>query len=401
MSDPGAQARIDTLLQIGLRLARTTASGRIALVKAAENIDPSWMPPRQQAQLGALLDQARAAKPEPITFAEVERVLKQAWGVRSVSDELDSLEREPVATTPLSQVHRAVHAGAPVAVKVLRPGLASAVRQDLMLAEALLAPAASAFPGFDPLPLLSEARERIMDELDLDNEAAMMRRFARGLRDGPVVAPRPVTALCRETVLVSSWLEGTSLAAAVAGGVGFEHDTTAAALLQFVIGGLREGLVHCDLDLADVLLLEDGRVGVVDYGAAASVDRERADEALAAVSAFAVGDGAGLDAALTALGVLEPGHGAAALSVAGSVLADLGGPDASRLDAGAVRALVLRLAEVDQATGLELLLAGRPVPGDLYPARGLGQLVSVLARIGASGIWREQVAAALERGWGS
>jgi hypothetical protein len=39
------------------------------------------------------------------------------------------------------------------------------------------------------------------------------------------------------------------------------------------------------------------------------------------------------------------------------------------------------------------------VPGDLYPARGLSQLVSVLARIGASGVWREQVAGALERGW--
>jgi hypothetical protein len=401
MSESGAaRARIDTLMQIALRLARSTTTGRIALVKAADHIDPSWIPSRLDASLGEVLRQAGAARPQPIPFAEVERILQQAWGVRRVSEELDSLDPTPVAITPLAQVHRGVHAGAPVAVKVLRPGLTSAVRQDLTLADTLLAPAAGIVPGLDPAALLAEARERIMDELDLDHEAAMMRRFARALRDGPVLAPLPVTVLCRETVLVSTWLEGTSLASALAAGdVGCGHDITAAALLQFVIGGLREGLVHCDLDLDDVLLLADGRIGVVDYGAVASFPRERADLALAAVSAFAAGDADGLDAALAGLGLLEPGHGAAALALAQAVLGDLGGPDTTRLDAAAVRGLADRLARVDQSAGLELALAGRPVPGDLYPARGLSQLVSVLARIGASGVWREQVAGALEHGW--
>ena len=45
------------------------------------------------------------------------------------------LDPEPIAVTPSAQVHRGVLEGRPVAVKLLRPGLASSVRQDLVLLE--------------------------------------------------------------------------------------------------------------------------------------------------------------------------------------------------------------------------------------------------------------------------
>ena len=53
--------------------------------------------------------------------------------------------RRPV--TPTAQVHRGVLDGREVAVKVLRPGLAGSVRQDLSLLEGLIAPLAAAFPA--------------------------------------------------------------------------------------------------------------------------------------------------------------------------------------------------------------------------------------------------------------
>ncbi len=393
-SEQEALARINSLIQIGLRLALSTSSGRIVLAKLAANLDPRWIPPPLADSLGAALAQATAARPEALAFAEVERLLTSAWGVRRVQDELDALDPEPVAVTFTSQVHRGVHAGAPVAVKILRPGVAAAFRQDLMLVDTLLAPLGGAFPGVNPGALLAEARERGLDECDLEHEAAQMRRFGRALRGSPVVVPVPVSDLCRETVLVCSWLEGTP----VAGGVGFAHDTTAAALLQFVIGGVREGLIHCDLDAEDVLILPDGQIGVVDFGAVAVMDRTRADRCLAALDAFAAGDPAAFGDALTELGVLAPGHGDAALALARAALGPLGGAEASRLDSDAVLAVEGRLEGLESAS-VELLLAARLAPTDLYPARGIAQLFSLIARLGASGVWLDQVRAALVAGW--
>ena len=47
----------------------------------------------------------------------------------------------------------------------------------------------------------------------------------------------------------------------------------------------------------------------------------------------------------------------------------------------------------------ELILAGALPPEDLWPARGAAQLFSTIARIGATGAWRELARAAVRDGW--
>lgn len=393
-SDEEAPTQVNRLIQIGLGVALSTSIGRIALAKAATNLDPLWVPERLRGDVAAALERASAARPAALSFSEVERILTTAWGVAQVSDELDSLDPVPVAVTFTAQVHRGVHAGSPVAVKVLRPGVGAAFGRELALLDVLLAPLSGTLPGLDPGALLAEARERVLDECDLENEAALMRRFGRALRGSPVVVPVPVGELCRETVLVASWLDGEPLAA----GVGLGHDSSAAALLQFVVGGLRAGLVHCDLDLDDVLVLANGQLAVLDFGAAAVVERGRADRCLAVLDAYGAADPDGFGDALAELGLLAPGQGRAALAVATAALGELAGDARSRLDAGAVVAALGRLEGVETEAA-ELLAAARLAPGDLYPARGIAQLVSVIARLGASGRWLEQVRAALTDGW--
>jgi len=64
-------------------------------------------------------------------------------------------------------------------VKVLRPGIADQVRQDLNLLETLIRPLGAAFPP-----------------------------SRRGCH-----VPAPVSALCHERVLVSAWVDGTPVGA--------------------------------------------------------------------------------------------------------------------------------------------------------------------------------------------
>lgn len=385
--------RIDTLVRIGLRLARSAPSGRVLLARIADSIDLEWVPrpwgDDVVAQLKAAHEQAR----QPIEFGRLERALRDAWGVPP-TDELEELDPHPVAVTASSQVHRGVLDSKPVAVKVLRPGLAAAVRQDLSLLESLLAPLGAAFPALDPGALIAEFRERILDELDLEHEATTQRRFHRALRRHPwLVVPAPVTRLSHEGVLVSEWVDGVPLWRAP------DPDQSTARLVVFVIGALRAGIVHADPHPDDVLVLDDGRLAILDFGATRVVeDPARVDAAAEVVEGFAEGDAARFGAGLERLGALPPEHAAGALELVRDALGELGGADAARLDSRAVLAardrLFARPRELSQLIG-----AGALPPEDLWPARGAVQVFATTARVGATGAWRELVRAALKDGW--
>lgn len=388
-----ALRRIDALVQVAMRLAGSAPSGRIALAKLATALEEAWVPPAWRGSVWPELQRARdAAVADPIPARGVERALREAWGAKP-SEELDELDTDPVAVTPTSQVHRAVLEGTDVAVKLLRPGLANAVRQDLALLESLAGPLGSAFPALDTQAILREVRERVQDELDLEHEAETMRRFQRKLRNHPhLVVPAPATRLSHPEVLVSQWMDGVPLREAK------DVDAAAAWLVIFTLGGIRAGMVHADPDPDDVLELPDGRLAVLDYGATCTVSRERADLGLGLVEAFAAGEGAALGQALEALGTLPADQGEAALELARTALGELGEPGVSRLDSGAVVAIGRRAAGSPDAA-LELGMTGALPPEDLWPLRGAGQAFGTIAQVGASGDWLELTLRALRDGW--
>lgn len=384
--------RIDALIQVGLRLARSAPSGRILLARIADSIDLDWIPRPWGDGVVAQLEAAHASGREEIALPQIERILANAWGTEP-SHELDDLDPEPVAVTPSSQVHRAVLDSSPVAVKVLRPGLAASVRQDLALLEGLLAPLGVAFPALDPVAVVREFRERVLDELDLEHEATTQRRFHRALRGHSfLLVPAPVTRLTHESVLVSEWVDGVALWQAP------NPDEAAARLVVFVLGALREGIIHADPHPDDVLVLDDGRLAILDFGATRTVQGERVDSAAAAIEAFAAEDAHQLGTALERLGALPAVLAPTLLDLLAHTLGDLGRPEPARLDSDAVLAARDRLFARPRQLS-EVIAAGAMPPEDLWPARGSVQLFATIARVGATGPWRELVRAALRDGW--
>ena len=333
----------------------------------------------------------------------VERQLREAWG--RVDGVLDELDPEPVAVRPGGQIHRGVHDGAPVAVKVRRPGLAPVVRGDLVLVDQATRLMAGAVPGLDVTGLLGEVRERVLDEFDLEHEASVQRSFARALRSSErFVVGRPVSELSGETVLVTPWVEGRPLVELAgedrnaAARLGAAH-----ALVAFHLGAARFGTVHADPDPRDALLTLDGRLAILDFGATARVRAERLDLAMAILDALAQRDAAGLARALDALGWL-PGaaadDGAMLLGLAERVLGPfLEGP--AVLDPDAVGDMVERAGQAAAPEAAALIRRTRVQPQDLWPLRGLVQLVLALAPLGVEADWLALCREALARGWDS
>ena len=386
--------RVDALIRVGLRLARSAPSGRILLARIAESIDLEWIPRPWGDDIAIELEAAHEKAREEISLRQIERILGGAWGTKP-SDELDDLDPEPVAVTASSQVHRGVLESSPVAVKVLRPGLAASVRQDLALLEGLLAPLGAAFPALDPGGVVREFRERVLDELDLEQEATAQRRFHRALRSHPfLLVPAPITRLTHEAVLVSEWVEGVPLWRAP------NADEAAARLVVFVLGGLRAGIIHADPHPDDVLVVDDGRLAVLDFGATRTVKPERVEAVVTAVDAFAADDADGLGAALEQLGALPASHAFTLLELGKHALGELAGPSPARLDSEAVVAARDRLFARPRELS-DLIRAGAMPPEDLWPARGAAQLFATIARVGGTGPWRELVRASLREGWAS
>jgi predicted unusual protein kinase regulating ubiquinone biosynthesis (AarF/ABC1/UbiB family) len=389
-----------SLLREALRrageLLQATTAARLALQGVKQRIDLDALPPEIRDQVAEGL--ARVAAPEPLPWREVEAVLREAWGTKP-DRVLARIDRKPVAVRPASQVHRGVaDDGQPVAVKVLRPGITTALRSELGLADAAAAVVGAALPAVDMPALAREARERLLDELDLEYEGGVQRSFARALRrHGELGVPGVHSALTHETVLVSDWVDGTT----VADLLGEQRDRAAGLLARFHLGAAVFGTVHADPDPRDALLDGAGRLWILDFGATRAVQRDRV--VLAADAFDALTDAAGADRfaeAVAGIGWLPWAEARRAHSLAREILGPMvAGDQTVRLDAATLAAIAQR-AQTRRGELLALALRGRPAPQDLWPLRMLAGLGATLAQIEAGGEWAALTRTALREGWG-
>lgn len=364
-----------TLLDTGVRLARQAPTGRVALTRAADLVDEEAVPAEVREAVDAVF--AGLPAPEPLDRKTVERALKDAWG-RPPGKVLDDLEDTPLAVRAGAQVHRGELDGAAVAVKVRRPGIDRALRNDLSLVETLAAPLSAAFPALDAGSILRDVREQAADEIDLESEAETQRRVARAVRhvEG-IVIPRAHTELAAPGVLVTDLLVGTTLRD---GGRPDDPTAAATALVHAHVTAARDaGLALLDARPGHVVVLRDGRLGLLGAGVARQVDPARVRIALDALAALRDDAPAALAAAAEAAKMVPPDAARAAHPPLRAIAAPLvDGP--ALLDAGALVALARR-GDDHAAPLLRLVPEVSATPDDVWLTRSTGQVLALLARL--------------------
>jgi predicted unusual protein kinase regulating ubiquinone biosynthesis (AarF/ABC1/UbiB family) len=263
------------------------------------------LPPSYLDALGRLQDQV-----EPISFADVERVVQGELGIR-LSKGFSSFEAEPLAAASLGQVHRAaLRDGRVVAVKVQRPDIRERVAEDLAvmddIAEFLDKHAGRGGP-LDFGETVREFRRTILQELDYRREAQNMLRLAENLHEFPrIVVPRPVDDYTTSRVLTMEFVAGrkvtdiTPLMRQDVDGARLAADLFRAYLHQIVI----DGFFHADPHPGNVFLTDDGRIALLDLGMVSRLSPVRQDQLLKLL--LAVGEGNGDKAAELALEIGEP-----------------------------------------------------------------------------------------------
>jgi predicted unusual protein kinase regulating ubiquinone biosynthesis (AarF/ABC1/UbiB family) len=253
----------------------------------------------------ALTKLQEAAPPMPTTT--VHRVLDEQFG-RRWPDRFQSFDEVPAAAASIGQVHRAVWAdGREVAVKLQYPGAGPALLADFTQLSRMAWLFSRMSPGLEVKPLLAELKERVLEELDYALEADAQRRFAAAFADDPDIAiPRVVASAPK--VIVTEWLEGTPLSRIIASGTQAERDQAGSLLaLLHYSAPARAKLLHGDPHPGNFRILEDGRLGVVDFGAVARLP-DGFPEPLGRLTRLALdGDSDGVMREMRAEGFLRPG----------------------------------------------------------------------------------------------
>jgi predicted unusual protein kinase regulating ubiquinone biosynthesis (AarF/ABC1/UbiB family) len=216
----------------------------------------------------AALTKLQEAAP-PLPAPTVHKVLAEQLGPRW-RQRFKELDEVPAAAASIGQVHRAVwRDGRMVAVKVQYPGAGEALLADLGQLTRLANLFRVVQPGLDVKPLVTELRARITEELDYELEAAAQKAFAKAYADDDgILVPRVVAASPR--VLVTEWIEGIPLARVISSGSTPQRDLAGLRLASLHFSApSRAGLLHADPHPGNFRLLDDGRLGVLDFGAVA------------------------------------------------------------------------------------------------------------------------------------
>jgi len=207
----------------------------------------------------------------PLPAKAVHRVLDQQLGTRW-RERFSSFDDVPTASASIGQVHRAVWSdGREVAVKVQYPGADEALRADLRTLQRFAGLFGTVMPGTDVRPVLDELTARTEEELDYRIEADNQRAFARAFDGDPrFVVPHVVASAPK--VVVTEWLSATPLSAIIQNGTREQRNRAGALLAEFHFASPAVvGLLHSDPHPGNFMLLDDGRLGIIDFGATAAM----------------------------------------------------------------------------------------------------------------------------------
>ena len=235
----------------------------------ALSIFEAALPPELAGPYRATLTRLQEAAP-PLPASTVHKVLAADLG-DDWRDMFAEFDDRPAAAASIGQVHRATwHDGQQVAVKIQYPGAGKALMNDFTQISRVARLFGVLMPGLDVKPLLDELRDRVAEELDYRLEATAQETFAQAYSGDPdIVVPHTVAAT--DHVLVSEWIGGTPLSAIISAGTKEQRDRAGLLLVRLLFSSpARAALLHADPHPGNFRLLDDGRLGVLDFGA---VDR--------------------------------------------------------------------------------------------------------------------------------
>lgn len=239
------------------------------------------LPPAYRDELSRLLDDTL-----PLPFAVIDSVLSNELGAdwRRFFTEI---AEKPLASASIGQVHRgALEDGEPVAIKIQRPGAEADFERDFDIVRDIVR-----YTRLHALLRMTRQQlEAIVDEVigftrsefDYCHEAEAARRL-RSMEIEGMYVPRVHDELCTRRVLTTEFVEGITLNN-VLDHLDDPHwldrhrvnrDRLARQIMRNqLMQALRCGFFQADPHPANLILMDDGALGYVDFGIVGELDEQ-------------------------------------------------------------------------------------------------------------------------------
>ncbi len=205
-------------------------------------------------------------------FTEVKQIIEEQTGV-SLYKSYKSFDRSPIAAASIAQVHKAVlKNGKKVAVKVLRPGIANIIHQDIRILEMIAHVLEDRVPEsrlFRPRKFIEEFKDWTLREIDFRNEARVMEEMRSSFAENPLIKiPQVYDTLSAERAFTMEFIDGVRVTdQAGIKNLHLDAKKLAVNAMQLIVEQtLVHGLFHGDPHPGNILALRGNRYGFLDFG---------------------------------------------------------------------------------------------------------------------------------------
>lgn len=233
------------------------------------------LPPDLADELAQLQDRV-----PPFPGPQARAIIEKAWG-KPIEQFLDDFDQQPLASASIAQVHTArLKDGRQVVVKVVRPGIEPVIRRDLDLLRSIAELAQRYWKDgrrLRPVDVVDDYQKTILDELDLQREAANASQLRKNFLDSHALyVPEVHWSLCHPSVLVMERIYGTP--------VGEVERLKAQGVSMKLLGErgveifftqvFQHNFFHADMHPGNIFVEPDGRYIAVDFGIVGSLTTE-------------------------------------------------------------------------------------------------------------------------------
>lgn len=270
---------------------------------------PDLLPPEALAELSLL-----HAEVSPIPEGQVEKLVLEETG-RQIEEIFAEFIWDPLGSASIGQAHPArLLDGREVVVKVRRPGLEEQVETDLAIVR-WLAGIAERRTGwgaaYNVTGLASEFASVLRAELRFGFEAKHSIEIGAACEGDLVIrVPAIVESLTSDRMLVMDRMHGTPLSRVGQGGGDPAHRRRLAdALCRSQVNAMLHGKrFHGDPHPGNVLMLDDGSLGLIDFGITGRLDSYERSAVFEVLLAMRLEQPALLYDALMTVGAIKAEH---------------------------------------------------------------------------------------------
>ena len=242
----------------------------------------------------------------------IRQTIEQELG-RTIEECFREFDEQPVASASIGQVHSArLMDGTQVAVKVRHPGVESVLSVDVEILAGLaeLAERLPELKSYRPVATVREFERTLKREVNFHDELRRIQQFRSVFEsDTRVHIPEPYVEFSSEKVLTLEWLDGKKLSGPPL------LDDPPGSLAQVARHGaevylemiFEHGLYHADPHPGNLLLLEGGVIGLIDFGMVGRLTESLRDQLEDVLIALASNDPRQLNNALLRIGFAPNG----------------------------------------------------------------------------------------------